>query len=325
VNPSVVRALLFALLCFLANVAWSQAAPGMPRLGILLFGTPQNDPNLAAFKIELDRLGYADGRNIAIDYRYAEGRPERGGELARQLVASKPDLIMVFGGDMVKSIKEATTSLPVVILTSQDPVEGGVIASFARPGGNVTGVAFVSEETGAKRLQLLKEAIPSLARVAVLWTPDHPDGEIRDIRGAGQRLGIEVQSLEVRRPEDFDGAFKAAVRRRPDALMVVSSRFMTLNGRRILEFAKAERLPVASGWGQWAREGGLLSYGPDLNILARRAAVQVDKILKGAKPADLPVEQPTKFEFIINVRTAKSLGLTIPPALLARADQVINQ
>ncbi len=310
-------------------VAAPLAVHGQPggkvaRLGVLLFSTPTTDPNLAALIAGLRDLGYVEGRNVALEYRYAEGRPERVRELALQLAALKPDVIVVLGGDMVPFVRDATSTLPVVMLTSQNPVEAGVVASFARPGGNLTGVAFVSSETAGKRLQFLKEAAPALTRVAVLWSPDHPDGEYRDIESAARRLGIHVQSLEVRRPEDFDGAFQAAIHARSEALMVVSSRFMNLNRPRIVEFASGQRIPLATGWGPWARTGSFLSYGPDLDTLVRRAAAHVDRILKGAKPADLPIEQPIKFELVINLKTAKTLGLTIPPSLLQRADQVIE-
>ena len=268
-------------------------------------------------------LGYVVGRNIVLEYRGAEGRPERVSGLAHQIVALKPDLIVVLGGDLVPFVKGATSTIPVVMLTSQDPVEGGVVASFARPGGNL-GVAFVSSETAGKRLQFLKEAVPSLTRVAVLWNPDHPDGEYRDTEAAARRLGIHLQSLEVRRPEEFAGAFAAATRARAQALMVVSSRFMNLNRSRVLEFVGKQRVPLVTGWGPWARAGSFMSYGPDLDAHVRRAATHVDKILRGAKPADLPVEQPTKFELVINLKTAKALGLAIPPSLLQRADQVIE-
>ncbi|HVJ11425.1 MAG TPA: ABC transporter substrate-binding protein, partial [Burkholderiales bacterium] len=244
--------------------------------------------------------------------------------LGLQAASLKPDVIVVLGGDMVQTVKAATSTLPVVMLTSNDPVEDGVVASFARPGANITGIAFVSEETASKRLELLKQAMPSLTRVAVLWNPDHPDGEYRSAEAAARVLGMQIQSLEVRRLADFDRAFEAATRARAEALMVVSSRFMNLNRDRILEFARSKQLPVVSGWGPWVQAGGLMSYGPDLDVLARRAATHVDRILKGARPADLPVEQPTKFELVINLRTAKALGVTIPQSLLARADRVID-
>ena len=306
-----------------ALAAGAQPAGKVARLGILLFSTPESAPNLPAFHAGLRELGYVEGRNVSIEYRYAQGRPERFGELARQIVALKPDVIVVLGGDIAPAAKHATATIPIVMLTSDDPVESGLVASFARPGGNVTGVAFVSSETAGKRLQLLKEAVPSLARVAVLWNPDHPDGEYRNTEAAGRRLGVRVQSLEVRRPDEFDAAFDAAVRDRAEALLVASSRSMNLNRARIVEFAAKQRIPLVTGWGPWARAGSLMSYGPDLDVLLRRAATHVDKILKGARPGDLPVEEPTKFELVINLTTASGLGLTIPPSVLGRADQVI--
>jgi putative ABC transport system substrate-binding protein len=304
--------------------AEAQPAGKVARLGVLLFSTPAADANLPAFLGGLRDLGYVEGRNVALEYRYAEGQPERVRELALQIASLKPDVFVVLGGEMVPFVKNATATVPVVMLTSQDPVEAGVVASFARPGGNLTGVAFVSSETAGKRLQFLKEAVPSLTRVAVLWTPDHPDGEYRNTEATARRLGIHIQSLEVRRPGDFDGAFQAAMRERAEALVVVSSRFMNSNRPRVEEFASRQRIPLVTGWGPWTRAGSLMSYGPDLDTLVRRAATHVDKILKGAKPADLPVEQPTKFELVINLQTAKALGLTIPQSVLLRADQIIE-
>jgi len=326
---SIAKIARFAALAIVMLLAESLVANGqpvgkVPRLGVLLFSTPATEPNLSAFLAGLRDVGYVEGRNVAVEYRYAEGRPERFRELALEMAALKPDVIVVLGGDMVSSIKDATSTVPVVILSSYDPVEAGIVGSFARPGGNITGVAFVSSETAGKRLQFLREAAPSVTRVAVLWNPDHPDGEYRDTESAAGRLGIQTQSLEVRRPEDFEGAFQAATRARAQAVMVVSSRLMNLNRPRILEFASKQRIPLVSGLGTWAQTGGLLSYGPDLDTLARRAATHVDRILKGAKPADLAVEQPTKFELVINLKTAKLLGLTIPPSLLGRADRIIE-
>jgi ABC-type uncharacterized transport system substrate-binding protein len=309
----------------LGSPATEAQQPGkVARLAVLLFGTPASDPNLAAFVAGLRDLGYVEHRNLVLEYRSAEGRPERGRELALQVASLKPDVIVVLGGDMVPFVRQATSTIPIVMLTSQDPVQAGVVASFARPGANLTGVAFVSSETAGKRLQFLKEAVPSLTRVAVLWNPNHPDGEYRDIETAARRLGIQVQSLEVRRPEEFDEAFRSATRARAEALMVVSSRFMNLSRSRILEFVSKQRMPLVTGWGPWVHMGGFLSYGPDLDALVKRAAAHVDKILTGTKPSDLPVEQPTKFELVINLKTAKALGLTIPQSLLVRADQVIE-
>jgi len=309
----------------LGSPATEAQQPGkVARLAVLLFGTPASDPNLAAFVAGLRDLGYVEGRNLVLEYRSAEGRPERGRELAFQVASLKPDVIVVLGGDMVPFVRQATSTIPIVMLTSQDPVQAGVVASFARPGANLTGVAFVSAETAGKRLQFLKEAVPSLTRVAVLWNPDHPDGEYRDIETAARRLGIHVQSLEVRRPEEFDEAFRSATRARAEALMVVSSRFMNLSRSRILEFVSKQRMPLVTGWGPWVHMGGFLSYGPDLDVLVKRAAAHVDKILTGTRPSDLPVEQPTKFELVINLKTAKGLGLPIPQSLLLWADQVIE-
>jgi len=315
--------LLFAGLLF-AALAAAQPPGKNPRVGVLLFGAPSSDPNLAAFIAGLRELGWVEGRNLTLEYRSAEGRPERVRERAQQVASLKPDVIVVLGGDMVPFVKDATSTIPIVMLTSQDPVESGVIASFARPGGNLTGVAFVSAETASKRLQFLKEAVPSVSRVAVLWNPDHPDGEYRDIEAGARLLGVRVQSLTVRRPEEFAEAFQAAAQAGSEALMVVSSRFMNLNRARILEFAGKQRIPLVTGWGPWVRAGGLLSYGPDLDVLVKRAATHVDKIVKGARPADIPVEQPTKFELAVNLKTARALGLTIPPSVLGRADLVIE-
>jgi putative ABC transport system substrate-binding protein len=306
------------------DVAHGQPAGKVQRIGVLLFSTPAAEPNLAALVAGLRDLGYVEGRNVVIEYRYSEGRPERLGSLAIEVAALKPDVIVVLGGDMVAFVKDATSTVPVVMLTSSDPVERGIVASFARPGGNITGVAFVASETAAKRLQFLKEAAPLLTRVAVLWNPDHPDGEYRDTEIAARRLGIRVQSLEVKRPEDFDAAFQAGAQARVEALLVVSSRLMNLNSARIFAFASEQRIPLVTGWGTWAQAGGVLSYGPDLDTLAKRAAIQVDKILKGVKPGDLAVEQPTKFELVINLKTANALGITIPQSLLLRADEVIQ-
>jgi putative tryptophan/tyrosine transport system substrate-binding protein len=312
------------LLLTTSFVAHGQPRAKVARLAVVLFDAPATNPNVAAFVAGLRDLGHVEGRNLALEYRHAGGRPELVAALGAQVASLKPDVIVVLGGDMVPAVKAATSTIPVVMLTSSDPVETGVIASYARPGGNITGLAFVSEETASKRLQFLKEAVPSLKRVAVLWSPDHADGEYRSAEAAARLLGIQIQSLEVRRLADFDTAFEAANRARAEALMVVSSRFMNLNRDRVLDFARKKQLPVVTGWGPWAHAGGLMSYGPDLDVLSRRAATHVDRILRGAKPADLPVEQPTKFELVINLRTAKALGMTIHPSLLARADRIIE-
>ena len=294
------------------------------RVGILLFSNPQADFQLATFRQGLRDLGYVEGQNITLEYRFAEGRAERLPGLAADLVRLRPDVILALGGDVAASAKRATDTVPVVFASSADPVQLGLVAGLARPGGNATGVTFILDELAGKRIQLLQEAAPRISRVAILWNPDHLDPDYREAERAARTLHLRIHSLEVRGPEDFDGAFKAAVAARADALSVVSSRLTMLHHQRIVEFAAKHHLPLAGGWGAWAQAGGLLSYGPNLGVMTRRAATYVDKILKGAKPADLPVEQPTRFELFINLKTAKALGLTIPRSILIRADQVIQ-
>jgi len=315
--------LALALALFAAPLcAEAQPAGKVARLGVLLLGAA--DPNLDAFRQGLRELGHIEGQNLVIEYRTAEGNAGRLADLAVELVRLKPDVIFALGGDVAPFAKHATRTVPIVMVNSADPVKGGLVASLARPGGNVTGVTALSADLAAKRIQFLKEAAPAISRVGVLWNPDHADDELHETQAAARTLGIQIQSLEVRGPADFEGAFQAAVRGRAEAVIVVSSRQMALNRARILEFAGSSKLPLVCGWGPWAQGGALFSYGPDLNALVRRAATYVDKILRGAKPADLPVEQPTKFELVINMKTANALGLTIPPSLLLRADRVID-
>ena len=313
-----------------AAIAWPRlvlaqhARKAVARVGALLFGTPETEPNVGAFRRGLRDLGYVEAQNLVIEYRYAEGKPERLRALAVELVAIKPDVIFALGGDVAPLVRAATSTIPIVMAVSQDPVQTGLVASLARPGGNITGVTFVSSDLAAKRLQFLHEMAPDLARVAVIWNPDHIDPEYRETQIAGKTLGIQIQSLEVRTTDDIDAAFQAAISARAQALVPVSSRLMTANRARIIQFSSQRRLLLASGWGPWAREGALFSYGPDLDVITRRAAAYVDKILRGARPDELPVEQPTTFQLVINGKTANALGLTIPPTLLARADEVIE-
>ena len=304
--------------------AEAQQPAKVPRLGVLLYGTPETDPNEGAFREGLSALGYADPRSIKLEYRYAAGKPERLRELATELAASKPDVIVAVGGDVAPFARAATSTIPIVMIVSNDPVEGGLVASMAHPGGNVTGVTFVSSDLAAKRLQFLKDIAPRIARVGILWNPDHVDPEYRETQKAATGLGVRLQSLEVRSAKDLDAAWQAATAAQLEAVIAVSSRLMTLNRQRIIEASQQRRLLLVSGWGPWAREGALFSYGPDLNAVARSAAGYVDKILKGAKPGDLPVEQPTKFDLVVNAKTAKAFGLTVPQTVLLRASQVIE-
>jgi putative ABC transport system substrate-binding protein len=233
-------------------------------------------------------------------------------------------VIFAFGGDVVPFVSKATTSIPIVAWMSNDPVESGMVASLGRPRGNVTGVTLVYDELAGKTLGFLKEAAPAVSRVAVLWNPDHADPEFREMKRAAVTLGVQLQSLEVRRPDDFDKVFKAALGERAEGLVIVSSRLMSRQRQQIAEFAAKNRLIVAGGWGEWTKDGALLTYGPNTTETMRRVAIYVAKILKGARPSDLPMERPTHFDLVINLKTAKLLGLTVPPTLLGRADQVIS-
>lgn len=324
-RPTITRFFIGVAILLVAPLGGeAQQAGKVARLGVLLFSTPEGEPNLAAFRRGLGELGYVEGKNLTTVYRYAEGKPERLAGLATELAALKPDVILALGGDVAPFARTATTAIPIVMAVSVDPVQTGLVASLATPGGNVTGVTFVSSELAAKRLQLLKQIVPGISRVAVLWNPDHVDPEYRETQAAGKILGVHVQSLEVRRAGDFEPAFRAAAAEGAEAIIVVSSRLMTFNRQRILEFAARQRLPVVAGWGPWVETGALLAYGPDLDVMVHRTATYVDRVLKGANPANLPVEQPTKLDLIINLKTARALGLTIPASLRLQAARVVE-
>jgi putative tryptophan/tyrosine transport system substrate-binding protein len=312
-----------------AAAAWplaarAQQAARLPRLGVLLLSTPQADPQMETARRALRDLGYVEGHNLAIEYRYAEGRPERLPDLAADLVRMKPDVLFVLGGDVAPAAVKATQTIPIVFTSSADPVRLGFVASLARPGGNATGVTFLLDELASKRLEILKQAAPRVSRVGFLWNPDHVDNELPEAERAAASLGVELKPLTVRGPADFDGAFMAATQARIDALYVVSSRLTLQNLGRIVNFVAENRLPLAGGFGAWAKQHGLLSYGPNVEDMTRRAVAYIDRILKGTKPADLPVQQPTRFELVINLRTAKALGLDVPAQLQQLADEVIE-
>jgi len=308
-------------------VAWPFAAHGQSkpsRLGILLFSTPQSDPQMRPLADRLRELGYVEGKNLLTTYRYGEGSYERMPQLAADLVAEKPDLLLALGGDVAPYAARATEMIPIVFLSSADPVRLGLTASLARPSHNATGVTLLLDDTASKRLELIKEAAPRVRRTAFLWNPDHPDNELLEAQRAAPALGLELHPVEMRGPNDLEGALRTMSDARPDALYVVSSRQTVLSIPRIMEFAQTNRIPVAGGWGAWARAGGLLSFGPNVNEMARRTAEYVDKVLRGAKPAELPIQQPTKFELVINAKAGKAMGIDVPPTLLARADEVIE-
>jgi putative ABC transport system substrate-binding protein len=312
-----------------AVAAWPFAARGqqlgrIPRLGMLLFSTPQGDPQMETVRRALRDLGYVEGQNLTIEYRSAEGQPERLPDLAADLVRMKPDVVFALGGDVTPAAVKATQTIPIVFTSSADPVQLGFVASLARPGGNATGVTFLLNELASKRLEILKQAAPRVSRVGFLWNPDHPDNELTEAERAAASLGVGLKPLSVRGPADFDAAFTAATQARVDALYVVSSRLTLRNLGRIVNFAADNRLPLAGGFGAWAKQHGLLSYGPNVDDMTRRAVAYIDRILKGTKPTDLPVQQPTRFELVINLRTAKALGLDVPLQLQQIADEVIE-
>ena len=309
-------------------VAAAQQPEKVPRIGYFSAGSPSGAPHLLeAFRKGLRELGWVEDKNIVIDYRFAEGRSDRLPDLAAELVRLKVDIIVAVPTPAAAAAKNATETIPIVMINVGDPVGLGLIASLARPGGNVTGLSFgVGMETVSKGLELLKETVPKVRRVAILSNPANPSHPlaIREVKVAARSLGLQLQLLEARGPNEFDGAFAAMAKERVGALLVVADSIFILHRTRLADLAARSRLPAAYGVRENVEAGGLMSYGPSVRDLFRRAATFVDKILKGAKPADLPVEQPTKFELVINLKTAKALGLTIPPSVLIRADEVIQ-
>jgi putative ABC transport system substrate-binding protein len=307
--------------------AHAQTPAKVYRVGLLGAGAPiaDNSPNGAALIRGLARHGYALGRNLAFESRGAEGHMDRLPQLVAELVASKVDVIVTLGYRATLAAKQGTT-LPVVAYGAGDPVRTGLVDSLARPGGNLTGISDVSAEVTPKRLELLKEFAPSLRRVAVLWNADDLGMTLRyrASEAGAQALGVSVLPLGVREPDDFDQAFAAMNRDMPDAILMVSDSLTNLNRKRVFEFAAAHRLPAIYEFDYYARDGGLMSYGPDPDESLGRVAALVDHILQGAKPAELPFEQPTLFRFVLNLKTAKALGLDVPATILARADEVIE-
>ena len=302
----------------------AQQSAKVPRIGALVVASPGFAP-LAGFQQGLRELGYTEGRNIAVAYRYAEGRTDRQDALAVETVRGEPDVIVVWGTGLAQAARRVTPTIPIVLALGDRPVEMGLVADLARPGGNVTGLTTLSFELSAKRLELLKEVLPALARVAVLYAPDpRVEPTLKELRVAAGTLGVRLQPLEARGPQDFDRAFAAMSRERADALLLLPTSLSPTHGARLAEMALGRRLPVIVQGREVVAAGALMGYAADWTDMSRRAATFVDKILKGAKPADLPVEQPTRFELQINMRTAKALGLTIPQSVLARAHELIE-
>jgi len=310
-------------------VGEAQPAGKVPRIGFLSPSSP-SDPRTQrfreAFRQGLRELGWVEGQNIAIEYRWAEERTERLADLASELVSLKVDVIVVATTPAIQAAKQATGTIPIVMTAVVDPVATGFVASLARPGRNITGLSMMSSDLVGKQMQLLKELVPKISRVALLWNPANPSNapQLRRAQDAASALAVRLQPLEARGPDEIDSAFAAMTRERAGAVIVLVDTVFIAHRARIAGLAAKSRLPAVYGLTDHAQAGGLMAYGANTADLYRRAATYVDKILKSAKPADLPVEEPSKFELVINLKTAKALGLTIPPSVLVRSDQVIE-
>jgi putative tryptophan/tyrosine transport system substrate-binding protein len=317
-----------ALLLTLSFPAEAQQTVKVPRIGFVGSGDPQTPGRqVEAFRQGLRDLGYIEGKNILVEDRYAEGKLDRVPSVVAELVQLKVDVLVTGLFPAIRAAKQATKAIPIVIVTAQDPVATGLIDSLARPGGNITGLTGLTRELSGKRLELLKEVVPGISRVGVLWDTNAPGTAIglKEYEAAARTLKLQLQSLEVRGPNpDLEGAFQAAAKRRANALVTIRGILITRYAKQIADLAIKNRLPSMYEGNNWVEAGGLMSYSANDADSFRRAAVYVDKILKGATPADLPVEQPTKFEFIINLKTAKQIGLTIPQSVLYRVDRVIK-
>jgi putative ABC transport system substrate-binding protein len=320
---------LSAMLFALCSSADAQQTGKVARIGFLDGGNASGSAVLVkAFRQELSKLGWIEGKNISIEYRFAEGKPERHPELAADLVRLKVDLIVVTSTTPASAAKKATTAIPIVITNVADPVGAGLVASLARPGGNVTGLASLSHELNTKRLEILKDAVPKLVRVGLLWPSEGGVGadlQLKELRPAGLALKLKLEEIETQPDaKGLESAFQTAKQKQVGAIMTTSNRPFFAERKRIVELAGKYRLPAIYFQKEFVDEGGLMFYGADTADLHRRAAVYVDKILKGAKPADLPVQQATKFEFVINLKAAKQIGLTLSPEFLSRANRVIK-
>ena len=325
------RTTILCLLCITiamvpAAIAEAQQ-PKVARIGFLGNSTPELEANLIEpFREGLRELGYVEGKNLAIEWRWAEGKYERFPALIAELIASKVDLIVTAGTPASLAVKKATTTIPLVMIAVGDPVGSGLIASLAHPGGNITGLTSISPELDGKRLELLREVVPNISHVAVMWNPTSPLQVIAEkaTRAAAQSMGIKILSLGVKADEQFDHAFATLRKEKPGALLVLADRLFLHNRARIVAFAARRRLPAVYAYRELVDAGGLMSFGPNYAEMHRRAATYVDRIFKGAKAGDLPIEQPTKFHLLINLRAANAIGLAIPQALLVRADELIR-
>jgi len=323
----VIRLALNAVLLALCIPAEAQQTTKIPRIGYLSALSPSSVPaRTEAFRRGLSELGHFEGKTFVIEYRYSEGNLDRLTELAVELVRFKVDVIVTTGPTSTRAAKESTNSIPIVMTNEADPVASGFVASLARPGGNITGLSNLAPEIGGKRLELLKEVIPKMSRVAVVGTASQAGNaqSLKELERAAAAFGVKLQSLDVAAPKDIEIVFQAASKGGTHAVLLLQSPILNSHRTQIAELAVKSRLPAIYFAPEFVEDGGLMSYGPSLNDLFRRAATFVDKILKGRMPADLPVEQPIKFEFIVNLKAAKQIGLTIPPNVLVRADKVIK-
>jgi putative ABC transport system substrate-binding protein len=322
------RAFVAGSVAFVATplMVEAQQARMVPRIGVLTLSVAFSMPAFQAFREGLRDQGYVEGQNIALELRFANGRPEKLGDMATELVRMKVDVLVTESVLAAREARNATRTVPIVTAIHGDPVGAGLAASLTRPGGNVTGLSLLAPELSGKRLQILKEVHPNATRVAIIWNVSNVAASryLAESRSAGHLLGLQIQSVEVRDPSDLNAAFDAITTARPSACMTLPDGMLLAHATRIVEFAARARIPALFPDQEFATAGGLMTYGPSLATSFRQAATYVVKILKGAKPADLPIEQPNKFELVINLKTAKALGLTIPPSLLLRADQVIE-
>jgi putative tryptophan/tyrosine transport system substrate-binding protein len=318
--------LVVALSLDLAYFAQAQQPTKVPRIGFLGTSPSAIAARIEAFRQGLRELGYVEGKNLVIDWRYAEGKLDRLPALAAELVRLKVDIIVSASAPVTRAAKDATVTIPIVFAQDGDPVASGFVASLARPGGNITGLSSLAPELSGKQLELLKEIVPKLSRVTVIGISTEPGNaqRLKEIELAAGALKVNLQYIDVLSSKDIETAFRAAAKGRADGVVMLGGTVFNTHRTQIVELAVKSRLPATYTRPEYVEAGGLMTYGPSINDLFRRAATYVDKILKGAKPADLPVEQPTKFEFIVNLKSAKQIGLTIPPNVLARADKVIK-
>jgi putative ABC transport system substrate-binding protein len=327
VSKSVACLALSTMLFALYVSAYAQQPAKIPHIGFQLDAPASSaTARIEAFRQGLRELGYIEGKNIIVELRSSEGKPERRNEIAAELVRLKVDVIVSAGPTVTRTVREATSTIPIVMGQDTDPVGSGFVASLARPGGNITGLSALSPEMSGKQLELFKEILPRLSRIAVIGNSTNP-GDAQSLRETVLAAGyfeIYLRYLDVLDSKDIESAFRAAVKGRADAVLVLGNPILNAHRKQIIDLAIKHRLPAAYARPEYIEAGGLMYYGTNYNDLYRRAATYVDKILKGAKPADIPVEQPTKFEFIINLKPAKQIGLTIPPKVLARADRVIK-